>query len=90
VRHPFWAKIMTQAVKQHVVVEPDGRIVIYVPQLKPGTHADVIVVEQAELGAGDLDGGNRLSSLIGSCRGMFATPEEADDFLAREREAWDS
>jgi tripeptide aminopeptidase len=29
-------------------------------------------------------------SLIGSCRGMFATPEEADEFLAREREAWDS
>ena len=81
---------MMQAVRQHAVVEPDGRIVIYVPQLKPGTHTEVTVVEQTESGEGDPNGAIRLSSLIGSCRGMFATPEEADEFLAREREAWDS
>lgn len=80
---------MMQAVKQHVVVEPDGRIVIYVPQLKPGAHAEVLVVEQAEPGDADLSRAVGLSSLIGSCRGMFATPEEADAFLAQEREAWD-
>ena len=80
---------MTPAVRQHAIVEPDGRIVIHVPQLKPGTHAKVTVVEQTESGEGD-PSGVRLSSLIGSCRGMFATPEEADEFLAREREAWDS
>ena len=31
-----------------------------------------------------------LSSLIGSCKGMFASPEEADAFLSGERDAWDS
>jgi hypothetical protein len=81
---------MLQAVKQSVVVELDGRIVIHVPQLKPGTRAEVTVVEQVEPDEDvpAIDAG--LSSLIGSCRGMFATPEEADDFLLRERAAWDS
>lgn len=81
---------MAQSVKQAVVVEADGRIVIHVPQLKPGTHADVIVVERSERDQGDQSGTVRLSSLIGSCRGMFATPEEADGFLTQERDAWDS
>jgi len=31
-----------------------------------------------------------LASLIGSCKGMFASPEEADEFLSRERDAWHS
>jgi len=81
---------MLQGVRQHVVVQPDGRIVIHVPQLKPGTHAEVTVVEEAESGTDGPNGTASLPSLIGSCRGMFATPEEADAFLARERDAWDS
>jgi len=81
---------MLQAVRQHVVVQPDGRIVICVPQLKPGTHAEVTVVEDAGSGMDGPGGTTRLSSLVGSCRGMFTTPEEADAFLARERDAWDS
>jgi hypothetical protein len=83
---------MAQAVKQHVVVRPDGQIVIYVPQLKPGTRAAVTVVEEPESQAGE-PGESKdvgLSSLIGSCQGMFATPEEADAFLSRERQTWDS
>jgi hypothetical protein len=81
---------MLQAVKQSVIVELDGRIVIHVPQLKPGAHAEVTVVEQVAPGNGvpPIDAG--LSSLIGSCRGMFASPEEADNFLSQEREAWDT
>lgn len=30
-----------------------------------------------------------LTSLIGSAPGSFATPEEADQFLRQERDAWD-
>jgi hypothetical protein len=81
---------MSQAVKQYVVVEPDGRIVIHVPQLRPGTHAEVTVVGQSELEEGEPNEPANLSSLIGSCRGMFATPAEADEYLTRERNAWDS
>ncbi|HPD15680.1 MAG TPA: type II toxin-antitoxin system prevent-host-death family antitoxin [Planctomycetota bacterium] len=31
-----------------------------------------------------------LTSLIGSTRGQFASPEEADAYLRRERDAWES
>ena len=81
---------MLESVKQHVVVEPRGRIVIYVPQLKPGTPAEVTVVGQHQLAEGEPDDSASLPCLIGSCRGMFATPEQADRFLTRERDAWDS
>ena len=75
-----------EPLRQEVIVQADGRIVIHVPQLKPGTRAEVIVVERPPQ-AGEPA---RLSSLIGCCRGMFASPDEADDFLRRERDAWDS
>lgn len=81
---------MLQSIKQNAVVQPDGQIIIYVPQLKPGTYAEVTVVQQVESADGSSDDDNNSSSLIGSCRGMFATPEEADEFLMRERNAWDS
>jgi hypothetical protein len=80
---------MMQPLKQQVIVESDGRIVIHVPQLKPGTHAEVTIVEQTDPGESGASKGASLSSLIGSCCGMFATPEEADAFLTLEREAWD-
>ena len=31
-----------------------------------------------------------LASLIGANRGQFASPEEADAYLRRERDAWES
>lgn len=80
---------MFQSLRQHAIVQPDGRIVIHVPQLKPGTHAEVTVVENTEP-ENEAQETVALADLIGSCRGMFATPEEADEFIAREREAWDS
>jgi hypothetical protein len=49
--------------------------------------AEVTVVEDAEPVRLAQDQSVSLSTLIGACRGMFATPEEADAFLAREREA---
>ena len=37
---------MAEPLRRTVVVETDGRIVLHVPQLKPGTHAEVTLVEQ--------------------------------------------
>jgi len=31
-----------------------------------------------------------LASIIGTAKGSFATPEEADQFIRQERNAWDS
>ena len=76
------------ALKKRVVVQAGGRIEIRVPELKAGTTAEVIVLEEAEASEGP-NGHVPLRDLIGACRGMFATPEEADAFLSAEREAWD-
>lgn len=77
-----------EPVRQQVIVGTAGRIVIQVPQLSPGTRAEVIVVEQAGAAADEVRPVRR-SSLIASCPRMFGSPHEADVFLSRERDTWD-
>lgn len=72
--------------RQQVVVGAAGRIEIQVPDLPPGTRAEVIVVEQPRCEGSAV----RRSTLIASCPGMFSSPSEADAFLSQERNAWDS
>ena len=74
---------MIQAVKQHVTVQADGLIQIRVPEFRPGTIAEVIVLESSEQ-----KGKNTLTSFIGKGPGCFATPEEADEFMRKERQSW--
>ncbi len=76
-----------EPIKQQVIVGQRGEIVIHVPQWPPGTRAEVTVVVQPALGASEAPAGSR-SQLVGACRGMFASPAEADAFLSQEREAW--
>ena len=40
-----------------------------------------IIVDSAE--------SETLTSFIGAAKGSFATPEEADQFIRQERDAWD-
>jgi hypothetical protein len=78
-----------EGLRQQVTVGADGLIVIRVPELEEGSRAEVIVMGQ---GGGKSDKGlpPNLSSFIGSCPNMFRSPEEADEFLRRERDSWDS
>ena len=71
---------MIQAVKQRVTVQTDGLIQIHVPEFKPGTIAEVIVLDSSE----QVEKTN-LTSFIGLGRGSFSTPEEADAFIRKER-----
>ena len=77
---------MVNAIKQVVTVQSGGVIEIRSPELPEGARAEVIVI---------LDDGaeapNRpLCTIIGTGKGCFATPEEADAFLRKERDAWES
>jgi hypothetical protein len=73
---------MTQALRQRVTIQPGGRIAIQSDRLTAGQSAEVIVlIEDAAPEASNV-------SLFGSGRGAFATPEEADEFLRRERDRW--
>ena len=80
---------MNEAARQQVIVGAGGEITIHVPQLKEGSRAEVIVIEQVDYGPTGEESPIRLVSLIGSCRGMFATRADADRFLRRERDIWD-
>lgn len=78
-----------EPIKQQVVVGQRGEIVIHVPQLPPGTRAEVTVVETPSSESKEHCHVSR-ARLIGSCPGLFASPTEADDFISRERDAWQS
>jgi len=72
---------MIQALRQNVIVGPDGKIEIRSTGLKAGTRAEVIVLEQTDSTIGGQPASVPLVSLIGSCKGMFETPQQADEFL---------
>lgn len=74
---------MLHAIRQKVTVQAGGRIEICAPELAEGTRAEVIVIEEPAPQASQ-----RLTELIGQGRGAFPSPEDADAFLRREREAW--
>ena len=75
---------MIQAVKQRVTVQADGLIQIHVPEFKPGTIAEVIVLDSSEETKK-----TSLTSFIGKGKGSFATAQEADAFIRKERNSWE-
>lgn len=74
---------MLQAIRQKVTVLSGGRIELCAPELAEGTQAEVIVIEERTPQTL-----RPLTELIGQGRGAYATPEAADAFLRRERDAW--
>ena len=72
---------MTTAIRQQVTVGPGGVIEIRSSELPVGARAEVIVLlEDAEAPPA-----GSLRSIIGSGKGCFATPQEADAFLRAGR-----
>lgn len=75
---------MTQAIREQVTVEQEGKIEIHNPALSVGTKAEVIVlVEQPA--AQD----RSLVSFIGAGKGCFSDAADVDAFIRVERESWD-
>lgn len=72
-------------IKEHVTVGKDGRIEIFRPELPEGSTAEVTIVADEPAASGS----RPLSSLLGACKGQFASPEEADAYLRELREEWD-
>jgi hypothetical protein len=79
---------MLNAIKQQTIVKAGGVIELTSPELPEGAIVEVIVLLQdsAELAKETV---RSLTSLIGAAPGSFATPEEADQFIRQEQNAWD-
>ena len=75
--------MLQQAIKKEVTILPGGRIELQAPELKPGMHAEVVILLSE-----NTQKLNSLSSIIGKGKGGYATPEEADGYIRRERDAW--
>lgn len=73
------------SLKTHI--SSDGHLHLDVPtNLTPGEVELVLVVNNVVKAASPC----RFSGLIGIAKGGFASPGEADTFLNRERDSWDS
>jgi hypothetical protein len=75
---------MVRAVKQHVTVQPGGVVHLQSSELPAGAQAEVIVLVEPPA-----EPRRTLSSFIGSAKGVYASVEEADAFIRRERDAWE-
>ncbi|MGH2598018.1 MAG: hypothetical protein ACRDJ9_01370 [Dehalococcoidia bacterium] len=74
---------MNTEVRRRVLIELGGVIRIQSDELPAGAEADVVVYIRSQTQPG------RYASLFGSGRGAFRSPDEADAFLRRERDAWE-
>jgi len=79
---------MVKTLREKVIVQPQGLIEIRSPELPPpGTPAEVVVTFEVPQEESPL---TPLADLLGSARGQFASPQEADEYLNQERNSWES
>jgi len=73
---------MLSGIRQKVMVQPGGMIQIHASELPEGAIVEVIVLLDPPAG----NEGRSLVSFIGAGQGSFATSQEADEFIRRERD----
>jgi hypothetical protein len=74
--------MMVRAHREIVTIQRGGRVEVASDELPAGRQAEVIVLVAQEAR------NKSYLSLFGSGKGAFATPQEADAFLRRERDTW--
>ena len=75
---------MLNGLRQKAIVKPGGVVEICSPELPAGATVEVIVLIEPPAKHSE----KPLTSFIGSVRSSFATPEEVDNFIRQERDAW--
>lgn len=76
---------MKHTIKRQVIVKPGGVVEITASELTPGLRADVVIIQE-DMPAKPMEG--KLTSLVGSGKGSYSTPAEADKFIRDERDSW--
>jgi hypothetical protein len=77
---------MLSGLRQKAIVKPGGVVEICSPELPTGATVEVIVLVELP----NDESPRSLTSFIGTVKGCFATPEEVDQFIRQERDAWES
>lgn len=70
---------MVTAIRQEIIVQKNHVIEIHSSALKPGTHVEVILLLEEDTTSEK----NYFLSLLGTGKGSFSSPEEADTFIRR-------
>lgn len=76
---------MKQQIRTETIIEPGGVIRVCEPNLPVGEKAEVIILFEPSIPRR-----RPLVEMIGAGKGSFLTPEEADAFLRKERDARES
>ena len=74
---------MVQAIRQELTIQDDHVLELHSSMLKIGSHVEVIVLLK------DPPPVKNFTSLIGTAKGSFNTPQEADNFIRGERDKWE-
>jgi hypothetical protein len=74
-----------RAIRTQSVVRPGGVVEIHSAELAPGSTVEIIVLVDVPTKSP-----RSLVDLIGAAKGVFASPQEVDEFIRGERDAWDS
>ena len=77
---------MLNKLKQKAIVQPGGVVEIRSSELPAGATVEVIVLLESLSDESQTS----LTSFIGTAKGIFATPESADQFIRQERDSWES
>ncbi|HAZ43327.1 MAG TPA: hypothetical protein DDW76_34160 [Cyanobacteria bacterium UBA11369] len=77
---------MLNGLKQKAIVQPGGVVEIRSSELPAGATVEVIVLLESLSDQSQ----RSLTSFIGTAKGIFATPESADQFIRQERDSWES
>jgi hypothetical protein len=80
-------KHMQSALQLKTTVLPGGRIEIAAQELSPGESVDVIILFPSSQGSQRRSALDILAEAPGQCQ--FKTAAEVDEYLRRERDAWD-
>ncbi|MDD2373357.1 MAG: hypothetical protein WC109_05415 [Syntrophomonadaceae bacterium] len=77
---------MINTIREKTIVKPGGLVEIRSGELPEGVTVEVTIVVERDNTESVCQS---LVDFIGSAKGCFLSPREADEFIRGERDAWD-
>lgn len=76
---------MVTTIERTVIIDAEGTLELRLADLPVGTAAKVIVTVETS----DEEEPATLGEMFGKAKGLYSSPEEAVDFIRKERDRWD-